>query len=171
MKKSTRKLYTIVTLYLICATSLSAQAAFFVDDILNEEIASFGRVVHLTLSSAELVADSKVSTFLESEMVGFPNSTLSVITLSALADQGWGIEIKERGAPITLGEFAYIVMRAFDLPGGVMYSLFPGPRYAARELGYLGLIPGNSSPYRLISGDEVVQVLGFALNFVQAQRA
>ena len=54
MKKSTRKIYTIVTLYLIFATSLSAQAAFFVDDILNEEIASFGKTRFLVITHHRL---------------------------------------------------------------------------------------------------------------------
>jgi hypothetical protein len=70
-----------------------------------------------------------------------------------------------RGAqdPVTLGEISFLIMKTLGLPGGLMYMIFPGPRYAARELAYLGFIPGNTHPSRAISGQEVMHILGQAL--------
>jgi hypothetical protein len=56
-------------------------------------------------------------------------------------------------------------MQAFEIKGGVMYRIFPGPRYAGRELSYLGLIRGNGSPTRTFDGDEAIGILGRLLEW------
>jgi hypothetical protein len=55
-------------------------------------------------------------------------------------------------------------MKAFDEKGGLMYRLFPGPRYAVRELAYLGLVHGKAHSGRFPSGQEVVQILSSYLD-------
>ncbi len=60
---------------------------------------------------------------------------------------------------ISLGEYSYLIMQAFDIPGGLMYRLFPGPRYATREIAYQGFIRGSEMPGRTISGREVLNIL------------
>jgi hypothetical protein len=45
-----------------------------------------------------------------------------------------------------------------------MYRLFPGPRYAVRELAYLGLLHGKAHSGRYPSGQEAVQVLSSFLD-------
>jgi hypothetical protein len=62
-----------------------------------------------------------------------------------------------------LGEYAYILMKAFHMQGGIMYSIFPGPRYASRELAFLEMIPGSASSGRTLSGEEVIRILGNVL--------
>ena len=60
---------------------------------------------------------------------------------------------------ITLGEYSHLIMQTFELPGGLMYRLFPGPRYATREIAYQGFIRGIEMPGRTISGREVLNIL------------
>lgn len=60
---------------------------------------------------------------------------------------------------ITLGEYSHLIMQAFDLPKGLMYRLFPGSRYATREVAYQGFIRGSEMPGRTISGREVINIL------------
>ncbi len=60
---------------------------------------------------------------------------------------------------ISLGEYSHLILQAFDLPGGLMYRLFPGPRYATREIAYQGFIRGSKMPGRTISGREVLNIL------------
>jgi hypothetical protein len=72
--------------------------------------------------------------------------------------------------PITLGEYAFVLMKAFDIRGGIFYSIFPGPRYACRELAFLGLLDGKASPNRRLAGDEAVRVLGKVLEYREAAR-
>jgi hypothetical protein len=46
----------------------------------------------------------------------------------------------EAAGAIRLGELSFLIMRAFGMKSGFMYALFPGPRYAYRELVYRRLI-------------------------------
>jgi hypothetical protein len=67
-------------------------------------------------------------------------------------------------SPVQAQSMSWLVMKALDLPGGVMYSLFPGPRYAYREMAWRKVISPVGGPSRLVNGDEVVRVLTQALN-------
>jgi hypothetical protein len=80
--------------------------------------------------------------------------------LAALGRESWGVGPRPVSGPVTLGEVSYLLMRAFDMRGGLLYSVAPGPRYAARELSFLGLVRGYAGPRRPVSGREVVQLLG-----------
>lgn len=61
---------------------------------------------------------------------------------------------------ISVGEFAYLTVQVLDLHGGLLYSIFPGPRYALRELESRRLIPLTAHPGDPISGRAALQVLG-----------
>ena len=61
---------------------------------------------------------------------------------------------------VTLAEYSYILMRAFGMKGGVMYSLAPGPRYAYRELVSHQVIQGRSDPGDRVDGPMAVRMLG-----------
>lgn len=79
-----------------------------------------------------------------------------------------GLEPKAADEPLTLGEFSFLLMQSLDMSGGIMYSLLPSPRYAARELHYLGHISGNRSPYRDVAGNEALRILGSVLRAQQS---
>jgi hypothetical protein len=56
-------------------------------------------------------------------------------------------------------------MRAFSIRGSSLYTLFPGPRYAYRQLDYLGLLPGLRDPALNVSGERLLQILGRVLDY------
>jgi hypothetical protein len=60
-------------------------------------------------------------------------------------------------------------MRAFDMRGGLFYALFPGPRYAYRELVRLRFIQGRMDPALAVSGERLLRILGRALEHHQDQ--
>jgi hypothetical protein len=70
---------------------------------------------------------------------------------------------------ITLGGISLVVMRAFDLSGG-LYRLFPTGRYACRELVYLGIIQGRSDPAMKVPGERLFRILGRALDYTGLDR-
>jgi hypothetical protein len=122
--------------------ALNAQLEQQIDQLIEEESASFGRVVYVVLSSLTLC-----------------NETDSIEeAIAALNDKNWGIKTKSENEQITLGEYSFLLMKAFNLNGGLMYTLFPGPRYAVRELAYNKLIPGNADPDRSMTGEEVMTI-------------
>jgi hypothetical protein len=66
--------------------------------------------------------------------------------------------------PISLAELSFLAARSFHIPGGFMYALFPGPRYAYRSLAWHRLLPPNPDPSRFLSGEELLYITGLALS-------
>jgi len=135
------------------AAPLWAQSNAVMDSLLSQKQASFGDAVYMVMSAVKLVPDS-----------ASPDDAIK-----SLKGAAWGIKILGAGSPITLGEYAFLLMRAFKMHGGIMYGLFPGPRYAARELAYDRLIYGDASPYRTLSGREVVELLGSVMRYEESR--
>jgi len=131
------------------AVSVGAQSNTVVDALLAEKSATFGEAAYMVMAAITAVPD-----------------TASVEdAVAALKARQWGIGVPDTSSPITLGQYSYLLMRAFKIGGGIMYGLFPGPRYAARELAFRKLISGDASPYRTLSGAEVVQILGNVMSY------
>jgi hypothetical protein len=130
-------------LFLLCMTMSYAQFEEQVDQLLEQETAHFGTTVYLVLVAAEHCEDTEsVSRAME-----------------ILKDKKWEIPVKGEDEVITLGEYAFLLMKAFQIPGGIMYMVLPGPRYATRELAYLKLITQRPVPGRTVSGEEVMTIL------------
>ncbi len=123
---------------------LCAQSNQLLDQLLDEPQATFGDVVYLTLAAAKVV----------------PDTATPAEAIQALQQQGWKVEMLPADAPISLGTYSYLLMKAFKVSGGLFYGLFPGPRYACRELGWLKVIPTDARPLRTLSGEEAVRILG-----------
>jgi hypothetical protein len=75
------------------------------------------------------------------------------------------------GLAMQRGTLAAAVARIVELRGGVMYSLFPGPRYATRELISRGMIPPGSSENQAITGLEYLGVIGRAQDVITMREA
>ena len=134
----------VCVLLLSMALPLAAQSNTLLDQLLDQPAASFGDVVYMTLTAAKLL----------------PDTATPEQALATLRQQNWNVQILPAEAPIPLGDYAFLLMKAFKLSGGVFYSLFPGPRYACRELGYLKIIGADARPNRSLSGEEAVHILG-----------
>jgi outer membrane protein OmpA-like peptidoglycan-associated protein len=67
--------------------------------------------------------------------------------------------------PARLDGVSLLIMRAFGLRGGVMYTLTGAPRYAYRELVYNGVIQGRAVPNMHVSGYDLL----FFLNRILSQ--
>lgn len=48
-----------------------------------------------------------------------------------------------------------------------MYRLLPGPRYAVRELKYMGFVDDTDAS-KPVSGEEVIRILGYVLEWKEA---
>ena len=69
------------------------------------------------------------------------------------------------------GTLAVALLKALDIEGGLMLRLLgPTPRYAVRELVYLGLYP-QSSPQQTFSGTEYLGIIGKAEDYQRRERA
>jgi outer membrane protein OmpA-like peptidoglycan-associated protein len=84
-------------------------------------------------------------------------------------EQGWLPGDAEAESPIRLGELCFLMMKAFDIRGSFLYALFPGPRYAFRELDYKRLIPGRRDPSLRVTGETFLRMLGMVSAYVEAE--
>jgi hypothetical protein len=124
---------------------LAAQSNEFMDLLLDTPQASLGQAAYLLLTARGVVAEE-----------ASPEQAVE-----ALATQGWKTPARQAGEPVTLGEYCFLLMQAYEVKGGLMYRIVPGPRYAARELAYRKLIRGRGkgSPNRTVSGEEALAIL------------
>ena len=152
------KYFFFLSLFVVFAgliyVPLQAQSNALIDDLLKEDKATFGKVAYLCLVSAKLIPDG-----------AGVNDAIAYLEKAKL-----GITIRKADEPIVLGDLAYLLMKVFKLSGGVMYSLAPGPHYACRELTYLGLISGQTSPYRNITGERALQIVSNVVNWMEEQQ-
>jgi hypothetical protein len=124
-----------------------------VDILLQEQKATFGRVVYIVLAAGELITGEE---------------TIEQ-ALGVLHEKEWGISIIASDSPVTLGDCSYLLMNVFDIPGGVMYAMFPSPRYAVRELAYLNILTGSPDPSRSVTGEEVMNLLAQTIDWKEAR--
>jgi len=146
--KRTSLAVIVVLLFLVCAQHGFTQSNELIDGLLDQKQATMGNAAYLVFLAAGM-ADEDWS----------PDRAME-----ELQSKEWGFDESGVDTVVDLGSLSFIIMQAFEMKGGVMYSLFPGKRYAAKEFAYLGFVPGNTSPYRTLSGQEVTHILGKALD-------
>lgn len=78
---------------------------------------------------------------------------------------GWGS--RPADTPLTVAEFSYIVMEAFDIPGGLMYRIAPGPRYAVRQLRFRRILLERVDATETISGVQALRLIGNAIEWTE----
>ena len=131
---------------LLSAGFAAAQSTAAVDRLLAEDKATVADAAYLILAASNIV----------------PETAAADKVMAALSERKL-LEGRAAEDPITLGEASYLIMQTLGIKGGLLYTVFPGPRYAARELAYLRLVQGNTHPSRVVSGSEVMHILGGAL--------
>jgi hypothetical protein len=142
------RLPVLLVLLLAVAASLQAQSNQAIDRLLDEKPATFGDAAYVILSAVGFVNE---------------NATGDEAT-AAVADRKLLQTTPAAAAPVTLGQVCCLIMETQGIKGGLFYRMFPGPRYATRELAALGLLKGSTHPNRVVTGEEVMWILGAVLD-------
>lgn len=134
------------------APLLTAQSNEVLDAVLAEASLSYGNAAYIVGTASghlpETVSPAEAGSRLEQEGLGRPGLASS--------------------DPVTLGDFSYMITRAFGVHAGIMYLVLPGPRYATRDLVYLGLISGPAKPGMALSGERALRILEQVLHHKEA---
>lgn len=138
----------LVLFFMASAAGIHAQPAKEVDLLLADPQVSYARAARYVLPAADIL----------------PVSASEADAFKAALEKGWLPEGADPASPIRLDESAYLVMSAFSLRGGLLYRLFPGPRYAYRELVYKQYIQGRRDPAQPVPGERLVRILGRVLD-------
>jgi hypothetical protein len=138
-------LFLLLLMALLLPAPAFAQTAERLDAILDTERVSYAQAAAVILPAAGLL-DPEAG-----EAAAFA------------AAGSWLPHRAERDGPIAMGELSRLIMGSFNLTGGFMYALFPGPRYAYRALAWRRLLPPNSDPARFLTGEELLHITGLVL--------
>ncbi|MDR0450452.1 MAG: OmpA family protein [Treponema sp.] len=128
-------------------TPLAAQTAAELERVLALPALTYGDAAWFVLNTAGLVTEGSS-----------PEAAYRFA-----ADKRWLPKKAAEAEPLTLGGLSLLVMKALDIKGGLMYTLFPGPRYAYRELTYRKIITGRVYSAMTVSGERFLRILGRVL--------
>jgi hypothetical protein len=131
----------VIGLVVLFGLPAFGQSMEYMDRVLSSPKITTADAAYLVLVSADVLQEDTESAF------------------SVAKENKWLNASAKAEAPVSLSAFSYLVMRAFKLKGGLMYSLFPGPRYAYRELSYSGAIQGRHDPADPVSGDLAIRMV------------
>jgi len=134
-----------VAVFLIAAAAFG-QAAEKIDKILETERATFGHAAYLIQTALN---DGSDGLDFETAFDRFKNENENLIRNSVSAED-----------VIPIKTYAFLLMKVFDIKGGMMYRIYPCPRYAYRDLQYLGVIQDKKNPDAVMSGASLLQILG-----------
>lgn len=138
------------TLFLL-STGIFAQNSEKITELINTEKTTYGQAAYLTAVFTGAVNESAT----EEE------------SLKALQAEKFVSENKTADDYITLSELSYIALSVSGKKGGLFYTLFPGPRYALRELKAKGVLPPNADPSATVTGRDTIAVFNGCLSDAQ----
>jgi hypothetical protein len=80
-------------------------------------------------------------------------------------ENGWIPSGTTPEGTVKLKDLSLLIMKSFQLKGGIFYTIFPNSRYAYREMLYNKLIQGRSDPNMTVPGDYFFYILGRVLDY------
>ena len=135
----------LLTTFLFLAFLLPAfsQNAAEIENILDTKEITFEQAVYFTLAAA----------------LDIPRNQ----AFAHAVQNGWLPKAARSTNPITLSSLSLLVMKAFDIKGGMMYRITGSRRYAFREMKYRDFITGRVYPNQKVSGEQFLQILSTAI--------
>ncbi|MGO8693785.1 MAG: hypothetical protein ACLQMF_08965 [Rectinemataceae bacterium] len=149
-----RAIFLILAMAATGVSLLTAQSNEVLDAVLGEASLSYGNAAYLVGTASGHL----------------PETIDPADAGAALVQAGLGMPGLASTAPVTLGDFSYMITRAFGMHGGIMYSILPGPRYATRELAYLGVISGPAMSDMALSGERALRIIEHVIHRKEAAR-
>ena len=147
-----RAVFIVVAMAALSVPLLTAQSNEVLDSVLGEANLSYGNAAYLVGTASG----------------HFPETTSPADAGPLLEQAGLGRPGLRPTDPVTLGDFSYMLARAFGIHGSIMYGVLPSPRYATRELAYLDIISGPAKPGMPLSGERALRILERVLHGKEA---
>jgi len=139
------KLAFFTSFFLILPLYIYAQTAAELEAILQTQNVSCAQAAKFVLASGSDAAAANLS-------------AQSAFDLAL--SRGWLADGTKPNDKITLDKLSFLILKSFNMKGGVMYALSPGPRYAYKSMVSRDFIQGNTSPGMNVSGEKFLLILG-----------
>jgi len=131
----------IFSLFLL--SSVYAQSSEVITDILNSKQVTFGQVCYLSAVHQ-----------------GYIDETASYTdAIEVLYRKHQIPRIVYQDTVVPMVNLAYIYSKMWNINGGLFYRIFHGaPRYAFKQLKADGIIPANTDPNKIVSGEDALNI-------------
>ena len=136
-----------LALLILLSTSLHAQTANEIETLLNTNAVTYAQAVRFVLEAADI---------------------------AAITDRGEAFQyakkqnlLPQKAAPdvaVTLENISLVLMKSFNIKGGIFYTIAKNPHFAYRELVYKEIIQGRADPDMKVSGDQLLFMIGRLLS-------
>jgi hypothetical protein len=155
-----KKRQWVFVICFILAAPAFAQTAAEIEKLLETEAVNYEQAAWLVLEAAGIPAGVPADSSGSYDKNGAFNFA---------AQKGW---LPRNAAPADkarLEGLSLIIMRSFEIKGGIFYSLLKNPHYAYRELVYQEFIQGGSDPQMTVSGELLLFIVNRVLSRVEEQ--
>jgi outer membrane protein OmpA-like peptidoglycan-associated protein len=151
-KHNKSSLFYLTVFFLFFPALLNAQTADFIQTLLQTRVVSYGQAASFVLEAADVK--------------GSYNKADEQDALRFASEKKW-LPVKAGAQePIPLDRLSHLIMKAFDLKGGLMYSLFNFAHYSYREMVYKDIIQGQSDPQMKVTGGKMLFIVSRLLYLI-----
>ena len=144
-----RRLFLFSIVFLVLSAPIFAQTAAEIETLLATDALSYDQAASFVLRAADVAATGSAFNY--------------------ATEQNWLSAKAVSGSPATLDEVSLLIMGAFGLKGGIMYSATKAPHFAYRELVYRGVIQGRADPGLAVSGDLLLFMVNRVLDQTETE--
>ncbi|MCL2480491.1 MAG: hypothetical protein FWF38_02135 [Spirochaetaceae bacterium] len=140
------------------------------------KISIFAFVFFLVAAFAFSQSNEEMDLFMAKDKADIGTATAFVLAAAGVEVRGasaveyinknkWFKEEIKEGDSLRADYASYIIMKAFNQNGGIMYNLVKGPRYALKEMKYLKMVDQRKDPAAVLSGTEFMILLSEYLSW------
>ena len=144
----------LLIIFLASVSAVSADYNETMDSIISEEKISYGEASFALLLGTDVI-----------------DEYFSVEEAAAVMSEKYPSTSMDWDSSVNLAHFSFMIMSAYNMKGGLMYRIFPGPRYAVRELRYKKILQGKSYSTMSLSGERALRIIGRVLEKEEAADA
>jgi len=145
---------SVIVLFIVCASYLPAQeTAEEIEKLLSKDIITYAAAARFILEAS----DTKVT------------SDVHEAFLYAV-QQKWLPKNAAENDPARLDGISLLIMRSFNMKGGILYSIIKTPHYSYRELVSKNIIQGRADPAMYVSGEKLLFITGKILSQKESEQ-
>ena len=143
-----------VCFLLVVPVFLYSQTAQRIEDLLNYEAVSYEQAAWLVLDAADISDSAGISS--QGEAFRYA------------VEQQWVPGDAPANGRVSLERVSLLIMQAFGMRGGLLYTLTKSPHYAYRELIFRNVIVARSDPQMAVSGYWLLFMVNRVLSYQEA---
>ena len=147
------KKITVAIFFILLSSFAYPQTAERLERLLTSDTVSYEDAAHFVLEAADVFAASNPA-----EALGYA------------LERGWLPKRAAAGGTARLDGVSLLIMRSFNIQGGLFYRITKAPHYAYREMVYQNVIQGSNDPAMAVSGDILLFMLNRVLSYKEANQ-